>query len=65
MSAIGSLLLCFVIVIGAAQIAGAPASGGALSAPSYDEKVAAAKNITGHDPARVAQVVRQWVSAEE
>ena len=50
---------------GAAQIAGAPASGGALSAPSYDEKVAAAKNITGHDPARVAQVVRQWVSAEE
>ncbi len=43
----------------------ATSGGGALAAPSYDEKVAAAKNITGHDPARVAQVVRQWVSAEE
>ena len=29
----------------------------------YDEKVAAAKNISGHDPARVAQVVKQWVEA--
>ena len=37
----------------------------ALPAPNYDEKVAAAKNITGHDPARVAQVVKQWVSADE
>ncbi|MDJ0939397.1 MAG: flagellar basal-body MS-ring/collar protein FliF [Woeseiaceae bacterium] len=32
--------------------------------PSYDEKVAAAKNITGHDPARVAQVVKQWVAGD-
>ena len=45
-----------------AQIAG---SGGTVAAPSYDEKVAAAKNITGHDPARVAQVVRKWVTVEE
>ena len=37
----------------------------ALAAPSYDEKVAAAKNITGHDPARVAQVVKKWVNADE
>ncbi len=32
--------------------------------PSYDEKVAAAKNITGHDPARVAQLVKKWVAAD-
>ncbi|MEL6200663.1 MAG: flagellar basal-body MS-ring/collar protein FliF, partial [Pseudomonadota bacterium] len=37
---------------------------GQLDAPStpglsYQEKVAAARNITGHDPARVAQVVRK------
>ena len=43
------------------------ASGGtaALAGPNYDEKVAAAKNITGNDPARVAQVVKKWVSADE
>ncbi|MEM9171331.1 MAG: flagellar basal-body MS-ring/collar protein FliF [Pseudomonadota bacterium] len=32
---------------------------------SYDEKVAAARNITGHDPARVAQVVRRWIETED
>lgn len=37
----------------------------AIPLPNYDEKVAAAKNISGHDPARVAQVVRKWVSADE
>ena len=37
----------------------------ALPPPNYEEKVAAAKNITGHDPARVAQVVKQWVNAGE
>lgn len=37
---------------------------GQMSLPSYDEKVAAAKNISGHDPARVAQVVKQWVAAD-
>ncbi|MDH3442073.1 MAG: flagellar basal-body MS-ring/collar protein FliF [Gammaproteobacteria bacterium] len=36
-----------------------------LAAPSYDEKVAAAKNITGHDPARVAAVVRKWVTTDD
>jgi len=39
----------------------APAGAAAIAGPSYDEKVAAAKNITGHDPARVAQVVKKWV----
>ena len=39
--------------------------GAALAAPSFDEKVAAAKNITGHDPARVAQVVKQWVTVND
>jgi flagellar M-ring protein FliF len=34
----------------------------ALGAPSFEEKVAAAKNITNHDPARVAQIVRKWVT---
>jgi flagellar M-ring protein FliF len=34
----------------------------ALNAPSFDDKVKAAKNITNHDPARVAQIVRKWVS---
>ena len=49
---------------GVPQVAG---GGGALAIPppSYDEKVAAAKNITGHDPARVAQVVRKWVTSDE
>ena len=42
------------------QIAGAGGSG-----PSYDEKVAAAKNLTAHDPARVAQVVKKWVAAND
>ena len=36
-----------------------------IPAPSYDEKVAAAKNMTGHDPARVAQVVKKWVASDE
>lgn len=47
---------------GTARLSGSrPALGG----PGFDEKVAAAKNITGHDPARVAQVVRKWVAANE
>jgi len=37
----------------------------AIPPPKYEEKVAAAKNITGHDPARVAQVVKKWVTADE
>ncbi len=36
----------------------------AISSPSYDEKVAAAKNISAHDPAKVAQVVKQWVGTD-
>jgi flagellar M-ring protein FliF len=47
--------------MGAAQLTG---GAGALPGPSYDEKVAAAKNITGNDPARVAQVVKKWVAAD-
>jgi len=47
---------------GSVQLGGGAA---ALAGPSYDEKVAAAKNITGNDPARVAQVVKRWVSADE
>ncbi|MDX1500542.1 MAG: flagellar basal-body MS-ring/collar protein FliF [Woeseiaceae bacterium] len=44
---------------------GSPAAAATpLPPPSYQEKVAAAKNISGHDPARVAQVVKQWVSAD-
>ncbi|MGB5336304.1 MAG: flagellar basal-body MS-ring/collar protein FliF [Woeseiaceae bacterium] len=51
----------FVGAAGSTQLAGGAA---AISGPSYDEKVAAAKNITGNDPARVAQVVKQWVSTD-
>ncbi len=47
---------------GAVQLAGGAA---ALAGPNYDEKVAAAKNITGNDPARVAQVVKKWVATDE
>ena len=39
--------------------------GSAAALPSFDEKVAAARKISGHDPAKVAQVVRQWVDAAE
>lgn len=47
---------------GSPQLAGSRA---ALRGPGFDEKVAAAKNITGHDPARVAQVVKKWVTVDE
>jgi len=50
--------------MGSAQLAGG-GGGAALAGPNYDEKVAAAKNITGNDPARVAQVVKKWVSTDE
>lgn len=57
--------------LGNAQNASMPSAGGQfggaaaqMALPSYDEKVAAAKNISGHDPARVAQVVKQWVAAD-
>ena len=42
-----------------------PGGAAALAGPNYDEKVAAAKNMTGNDPARVAQVVKKWVAADE
>ncbi|MEL7297780.1 MAG: flagellar basal-body MS-ring/collar protein FliF, partial [Pseudomonadota bacterium] len=46
--------------------------GGVLEGPdgqpagalSYQDKVDAARNITGHDPARVAQVVRKWIETD-
>ncbi len=44
--------------------AGQLAGGGALALPSYDEKIAAAKNLSGHDPAQVAQVVKKWVGKD-
>lgn len=40
----------------------APGGQRALAGPGYDDKVKAARNIVGHDPARVAQLVRKWVS---
>ncbi len=53
---------------GALMLAGAgqmsPGSA-AMQLPNYDEKVAAAKNITGHDPAKVAQIVKKWVGASQ
>ncbi|MEL7186152.1 MAG: flagellar M-ring protein FliF C-terminal domain-containing protein, partial [Pseudomonadota bacterium] len=57
----------FVAAGGGAGYNSAQLTGGAagLPAPSYDEKVAAARNISGHDPARVAQVVKKWVTADD
>ena len=52
----------FIGTAGSVQIAGGAAT---IPPPKYEEKVAAAKNISGHDPARVAQVVKQWVSTDE
>lgn len=49
--------------VGSGQLGGGATA--AIAGPNYDEKVAAAKNITGNDPARVAQVVKKWVSADE
>ncbi len=48
---------------GGAQVGGGGVA--AIAGPSYDEKVAAAKNLTGHDPARVAQVVKKWIATDE
>ncbi|MEM7277221.1 MAG: flagellar basal-body MS-ring/collar protein FliF [Pseudomonadota bacterium] len=48
--------------------AGTPVPGNIVPATqmfTYDQKVAAAKNITGHDPARVAQVLKKWVATDE
>ncbi len=36
----------------------------ALPPPKYEDKVSAAKNLTGQDPARVAQLVKQWVATD-
>lgn len=40
------------------------AGGAAIAGPDYEQKVAAAKNITSSDPARVAMVVKKWVAAD-
>ena len=50
---------------GAASLEAGGAAAPALAGPNYEEKVAAAKNMTGHDPARVAQVVKKWVTIDE
>jgi flagellar M-ring protein FliF len=50
---------------GTATALGAPQAGNsrlAIAAPSFDEKVSVAKSMTSHDPARVAQIVRKWLS---
>ncbi|MDX1480339.1 MAG: flagellar basal-body MS-ring/collar protein FliF [Woeseiaceae bacterium] len=38
--------------------------GAAIGAPTFDEKIAAAKNISAHDPAKVAHVVKKWVESD-
>ncbi len=42
-----------------------PAMVPATSGFNYEQKVAAARNITGHDPARVAEVLKKWVATDE
>lgn len=59
-------------VAGAEQLAddqltlGGPAPAAALprSAPSFEDKLNAVRNLAASDPKRVAQVVRNWVAAE-
>lgn len=51
-----------------ASLTGAPNMAGAnpaIAPAGYDEKIAAAKNMTSHDPARVAQVVKKWVTLDD
>jgi len=48
-----------------AAVSPAAAGGGQLPMPNYNEKVAAAKNMSGHDPARVAEVVKRWVASDD
>jgi len=52
----------FPVPSGGGRLAAAGGQGGMVS---FDEKVAAAKNITGRDPARVAQLVKKWVAGNE
>ncbi|MEM7611764.1 MAG: flagellar basal-body MS-ring/collar protein FliF [Pseudomonadota bacterium] len=47
-----------------AAVSGQLSGPGAGAGLSYQDKVAAARNITGHDPARVAQVVRKWIEKD-
>jgi flagellar M-ring protein FliF len=54
----------FIAAGGGAAGRGAVAGNAAMPLPNYDEKVAAAKNMAGHDPARVAAVVRKWVTVD-
>lgn len=49
----------------ATALPGAAGGNPAIPAPAFDDKIAAAKNMTSHDPARVAQVVKKWVTADE
>lgn len=35
------------------------------SGASFDERVTAARNISGHDPARVAQIVKKWAAVND
>lgn len=51
--------------LAASAIPGAAVANPAIPAPAFDDKIAAAKNMTNHDPARVAQVVKKWVTADE
>lgn len=49
----------------ASAVPGMAGGNPAIAAPGFDEKIAAAKNMTNHDPARVAQVVKKWVTTDE
>ena len=40
-------------------------TGSVIPAVTFDEKMAAARNISGHDPAVVAQVVKKWVGSDD
>jgi flagellar biosynthesis/type III secretory pathway M-ring protein FliF/YscJ len=54
-------------IAAAVAAGGAPGPAGAVDAPQlqYEQQVAQARGLVTQDPKRGAQVVRQWVQADE
>ncbi len=50
---------------GVATAGAAPAAAAAVAGNGYDQQIAMARGLVTKDPARVAQVVKDWVQADE
>jgi len=53
------------LITGDSSAFAVPGQPSGMAGPPFDDKVTAARSITGHDPARVAQVVRKWVAVND